>query len=245
MTIGTLGRALGALILLYSGAALAAEGPVSLVKQPKIGAAEAFPRLADPKDEAAKRINAALDRQDRQLGKAAAACRKDGGKTASWDRSVTTAMTGPGYLTLIAADETDCGGAYPDTGQLVLVYDLQTGSPVNWTRLLPAALAGTVALDNAADGSKIGTVNSPKLHALYTDAYPQRSDRADCLDSIADLPFILWPDAKSDGLVLAPSGLPHVVSACGESVTIPTATLKTLGVDARLTEAIDAAHHVH
>jgi hypothetical protein len=234
-------RAVALLLLLSAAPGLAAEGAVTLVQQPKIAGADAFPRIANPKDEAEKRINAALDRQDRQLRKAAAECRANG-KDTSWDRTVTAPMTGPGYLTLIAADELDCGGAHPDTGQMVLVYDLQTGHPVNWSRLLPPDLAVKVALDDAADGSKIGTVTSPKLLALYKADYPARDDRAECLDAIGNGPFVLWPDAKAHGLEVAPSSLPHVMAACGETVTLSVATLRRLGVDARLTDAIDAAH---
>ena len=229
------------LLLLSAAPAWAAGGAVTLVKQPKIAGADAFPRIATPKDEAEKRINAALDRQDSQLRKGVAACRANG-KHTSWERTVTAPMTGPFYLSLIAADYLDCGGAHPDTGQLVLVYDLQTGRPVNWTRLLPPDLAATVALDDAADGTKIGTVTSPKLLALYKAGYPAGEDRVTCLDAIGDGPFVLWPDAKARGLDVAPSSLPHVMAACGEIVTIPVADLRHLGVDTRLTDAIDAAH---
>ena len=234
MRLGTLIPVAAMLMLLGRAAAIAADAPVTLTKP----APQAFPRIASAADEAAKRIDAALDRQDARLRKVAADCIKDGGHDASWTRTVTAPMTGPAYLTLIAADDFFCGGAYPDTAQLVLVYDLQTGSPVNWTRLLPAAIAGTATLQEGADGSKIGTLNSPKLHTLYAQSYPKGPDQAECLDSIATAPFTLWPDAKADGLMIAPFGLPHVIAACAEPVLLPTALLQTMGVDIRLTNAI-------
>jgi hypothetical protein len=160
---------------------------------------------------------------------------------AGWQRSVTVAMIGPFYLSLVASDQWDCGGAYPDAASFALEYDLRTGSPLNWARLLPKALVGTASLDTAGDGTRIGVAASAALTKLYlTLAKPD----ADCASALreADLQFMLWPDAARDGVAMQPSGLPHAIAACGDDAVIPLATLRTLGAEPGLVSAIEAGH---
>lgn len=112
---------------------------------------------------------------------------------------------------------------------------------------LPATMRATATLDSAADGSRMGVISSPTLHDLYfrtLRGQNREADWVDCAEVLADptLTFTLWPDAKAHGLVLAPSSLPHAVQACGDTVTIPTKTLRQLGVAPALLNAIDAAH---
>jgi hypothetical protein len=204
----------------------------------------AFPRVA-PDDPSARRINQALDRADARLRGAVKDCiaNTDNPKDAEWTRNVTVTMRGPRYLGLIAYDALNCGGPYPDSDVLALTYDFSTGFPVNWVRLLPAGMVQDIGKENASDGSVIGTLTSSALVVLYVKGLDQPIDH-DCKDVVSDpaLTLVLWPDAKADGLAVMPSSLPHVVYACGPSVTIPTAVLRKLGVDAGLLDTIDAAH---
>ena len=62
-------------------------------------------------------------------------------------------------------------GAHPDSGMFSIVYDLSTGRPVDWTHLLPASLTGTVALEDQADGTRVVTLASKQLFALYMAGY--------------------------------------------------------------------------
>jgi hypothetical protein len=211
----------------------------------------AFPRLvAAPDDKGAERINQALDRRDRQLQSAVKDCRSNSDRPAdaTWSRVISVAMRGPRYLSLVANDSWDCGGAHPDFSLLVLVYDLNSGSPVNWTRLLPVSLIQGTSLDSAGDGTQIGVVSSRALQALYLKAQssdPKEPLDPECRDVLSDpgLKFNIWPDGKGDGLALQTQGLPHVVAACGsDSVIVATSTLRKLGVQPALLAAIDAAH---
>jgi hypothetical protein len=127
-----------------------------------------------------------------------------------------------------------------------LVYDLSSGVPVDWAKLLPVSFATTSAASAGADGTARRSVASPWLKELYikfaheTDAdFPQECD--DVLQQ-TDLNFILWPDVKTNGLVLQQTDLPHVSAACGPSATIPMATLRKIGVDTGLLHAIEAGH---
>jgi hypothetical protein len=213
---------------------------------------EAFPRLiASPDDRAAQRIDRALAHGNDRVRHAAQSCLHTSDSPAGnkpwWNRTVSVTMRGPGYLSMVAADDWYCGGAYPNTEQQALVYDLRTGAPLNWKRLLPASLAAATATDTAGDGTTIGTVSSPALAVLYIKTVVGQSDAPeDCKQVLTDpslsLNFMLWPDATHDGLALAPFGLIHAVAACGPAAVLPTATLRKLGVDAKLLDAIDAAH---
>lgn len=247
--IATLMRVAGIAIALAAGpmglTVLAAE-PVALQASPALAPGlAAFPRLvAAPAGSAAARINAALGRGDGRARKAAADCRAAGGKDGAWSRTVGVTMRGPHYLSLVAVDEWYCGGAHPDTGTTALVYDLDTGAPVNWRRLLPPALVEGTATDTAGDGTVLGKVLSAALRTRYVKAATAQSIDPDCTDVLADpgLGFLLWPDADADGLAVQPAGLPSAVAACGPPIVIPLAELRTLGVDAGLLQAIDEAH---
>lgn len=232
-----------AIVAFGSCALLAADQPVTLKPSPALAAhVESFPRIATPSDAAAQRINLALDRQDQNVKSAARQCPHGG-----WSRDVTVAMRGPRYLSLTAQDSWDCGGAHPDASRLVLVYDLATGSPVNWIRLLPVAMINSATLDTAGDGTRIGVVQSEALQNFYMKARtsdPKDPLNPDCKDIIQDpeLKFNLWPDAQAGGIQIEPEGLPHAVAVCGDSVLIPAAALRKMGVQSALVDAIESAH---
>ena len=224
--------------------ALAADQPVRLKPSPALAAhLAAFPRIAaPPSDSAGQKINLALDRQDQEVKSAARQCPHNG-----WSRDVAVAMRGPHYLSLTAQDSWDCGGAHGDASRLVLVYDLATGSPVNWARLLSAALINSTSLDTAGDGTKIGVIQSRALQDFYVKARssdPKDPLDPDCKDIVQDpeLKFNLWPDAQAGGIQIEPEGLPHAVAACGDNVLIPSAALRKIGVQPALVDAIESAH---
>ena len=237
---------------LTAGSARTAE-PVRLTPQPALGAGlaafpriaapAAFPHTAAPDDPASQRINQALTAADARLRAAAKDCRANASdpKDADWQRTVAVAMAGPGYLALIASDDLFCGGAHPDADRFALAYDLRTGTQLNWERLLPKTLAGKATLDTAADGTRLGVLASPALTALYLQLAKPDADCAPALRD-TDLQFILWPDATRQGVAMQPSGLPHVIAACGTDVVVPLATARMLGVDPALLDAIAAGH---
>jgi hypothetical protein len=235
-------------VSLAAGAAVATEpAKIRLAAQPNIAPhLAAFPRLAAPDGPQMQRINQQLGNADARGRKAAQECRADaaeaGAKDADgWQRSVTVAMRGPRYLALVASDAWDCGGAHPASSSVALAYDVDSGAPLNWERLLPKSLGLKTSLDTAGDGTRLGVVASDKLKALY-----MKTDKMDpeCVQSLQDmdLQFILWPDAEHDGLAMEPSNLPHAFAACGDDVVIPLPALRQLGVDPALLSAIAAAH---
>ncbi len=201
-----------------------------------------FPRIAAPADQAQQRINEALNRRDAQAQSAVRSC-----TTGGWSRSISVAMRGPRYLAFVAQDSWNCGNPHDDGSRLVLVYDLSTGSPVNWARLLPTSLVQSSTLDTAGDGTRIGVIGSHTLQEFYINAQFAGTKNAvdpGCRDVLQDskLNFSLWPDAKAEGIAIEPQGLAHVVAACGGSLVIPVPELRKMGVQGTLLDAIETAH---
>jgi hypothetical protein len=135
-----------------------------------------------------------------------------------------------------------------------IVYDLETGAPVDWTRLLPPLITGKVALAEGMDGTKMVTLASPLLFSLYLSGYDRAirmpwnditaEDLATCREAVQETdnpPVMVWLDAKSDGLAVQ-FDLRHAAQACAVPVVIPLAVLRANGANAALLDAIDAAH---
>jgi hypothetical protein len=247
--------ALAALLTALAVPTQAADRAVRLQVPPEIGRGiAAMPQILDPADEAERRINTGLRRLDGSVRKAAAACKTEGGANSSWERSVDAPMRGPRFLSFAIVDNAFCGGAHPNVSTKAIVYDLSTGVPVDWTSLLPPALTGKVALATGADGTKMVTLASKRLHALYLKGYrPRTGDpkavdaEAECRDAVTNTgtdgppAMMAWLDAKAGGLAVQ-FDLPHVVQACADAVVIPTATLRQEGAQSVLTDALNAAH---
>ena len=242
------------MIVFAVSSALAAEMPIRMTTPTSIAhEVAAMPRIAEPTDEAQRTINAAVARLDGGVRKAIADCRAQGGKDADWSRGITTPMLGPRFLSYVISDSRFCGGAHPDTSTMSIVYDLQSGKPVDWTKLLPPALTGKLALADGMDGTKMVTLSSPTLYALYLTGYRHSAEDAshqedrDCHDAVAQADasspptMMAWLDAKAEGLAVQ-FDLAHVVQACADPVVIPMAALKVLGAQPVLTDAIASAH---
>ena len=232
----------------------AADRPVHLRVLPDVSKdLSSMPQIVDPTGEAERRINAALQRLDANVRKAALACKAEGGANSSWERNINVPMRGPRFLSFEITDNVFCGGAHPNVSTMAIVYDLTTGVPVDWTTLLPTSLAGKVALAEGADGTKMVTLASTRLHTLYLEGYRPKTgdpkvDEADteCRDAVTNWsgeapPMMAWLDAKAGGLAVQ-FYLPHVVQACADAVVIPVVTLRHKGAQAVLTDAIEAAH---
>ena len=152
-------------------------------------------------------------------------------------------MRGPGYLSVGIRDEGFCDGAHPTSSLMSIVYDLRTGAPVDWSKLLPPSLTGRLTLREGSDGTRMVTMASERLFALYLAGYGARGvpqgDREDCKAAVAahgsERPpaMMAWLDAKAGGLAVH-FDLPNVVQACAEAVVIPSAALTAAGADPRL-----------
>jgi hypothetical protein len=243
----SLAFAIAGLLFAADGAA-AADRVISLkIPSPLRPGIAAMPTIAAAKDEAERRINTALRRLDATMRKTTAGCTGPDGRRGEWERSVEAPMRGPGYLSLVVTDVITCAGRGPGIGVMSIVYDLTTGTPVDWTRLLPPDLTGKVALETGADGTRMVTLASTTLHALYLAGYRPGDVEPSCREAVSEPgagappAMMVWPDAKAGGLVLQ-FNLPRAAQACSDPVVISSVTLRRHGADARLLAAIDAAH---
>ena len=228
-------------ICLVGSAAAAPDGIVTVQKTPAaMKDVAAFPRLSGG-GATARKINKALVQGDLRVKKAAKDALASGNGKGSWSRTVDVTMRGPGFISYVAHDDYFYG-AYPDVATVALVFDLGTGIPVDWAKLMPASLAVTSGTSTGADGTVVGTIAAAKLTELYIKAVKTEDADAQCDDVLkqTELHFIAWPDVKTNGLVLQQMDLPHVAAACGPAATIPMATLRELGVDAKLLDAMEA-----
>ncbi|MGH1574475.1 hypothetical protein ACRAWG_32300 [Methylobacterium sp. P31] len=252
------GACWGAVLLALTAPAWAADRLVVLKTPTDLAPGlAAMPQIEAPMDDAERQINAALKRLDAKVRKAALQCKTEGGAHSSWERSVETPMRGPRFVSFAIHDSFFCGGAHPNSGTMAIVYDLATGAPVDWTTLLSPSLTGSVTLQEGADGTKMVTLASRRLHALYLQLYrPKTGDpRADgddeaCREAVADTSsggppaMMAWLDAEAGGLAVQ-FDLAHVVQACADAVVIPTATLRREGAQPVLIDALEAAHAGH
>lgn len=222
-----------------------AAGGIGLQSQNPLGeSTDAFPRIVSPAGPKIERINQALTRADARAKKAM----KDCGKAPNtYERAVTAPMTGEPFLSLVASDYAECGGAHPSTYQTYLTYDLGTGRPISWGDYLPADLVQPEALLTGIDETQVGAVKSPALIAWYREQVraANAGDKewsegcSDVLDG--DLALVLWIDAKAQGVSMQIADLPHVVAACNEAIVMKTDELRKRGAKPALTDAIDAA----
>lgn len=227
------------IVMAPSALAQSVPGRVALTWPPRLSkTADAMPRLRDTSGPAARSINAALGAADRRLKRAIEQCAKeaheDGAIGSEWDRKVTVAMAGPGLLSLVTEDSAFCGGAHPNFQSFALTFDLRTGKPLNWKRLLPAPLIETTTTEDAMDGTTMGVVRSKLLVRLDTD--PSQ----DC-GMGEDATFQLWPDAKKGGVQFAWTDPPHVNENCGEPALIDLVTLRKYGASPLLIQLLAQA----
>lgn len=227
-------------LMLLASVAAAQDNSVAFQKTPAVMKdVAAFPRLSGG-GAIARKINKALAQGDLRVKKAAKDALASGNGKGSWSRTVDVTMRGPRFVSYVAHDDYFYG-AYPDVATVALVFDLATGIPVDWAKLMPASLAVTSGTSTGADGTVVGTIAAARLTELYIKAVKAGGIDAQCDDALKDteLHFIAWPDVKANGLVLQQMDLPHVAAACGPAATIPMAILRELGVDAKLLDAME------
>jgi hypothetical protein len=191
-----------------------------------------LPRISAPNTAEAK-INAALDRQDLWVGKAAEAC---SGPGMFWKRVVEVTKSGPALLSMLVSDSADCGGVHPFDEAFALVYDLRTGDAVRWDKVFSKGRAEEVSA-SSDDGMPWITVRSKRLQALYVAMYKSRGDCS--IEVVAEVTeFHLDPDEKAHALKIFPAELPQVAHPCASSLALGAKELQTLGVSQQWQDAI-------
>ena len=212
----------------------------------------AWPLIVNPGTPAETRVNATLTKLNLVLAQSLRECdatlqdslkgmpAKDKADAIAedWSRKVRLTMAGPRFLSLVATDETDCGGAHPNSDGIAMVFDMTTGKPVNWLDMLPNAAQASAFADFVEDGSKVGALVLPALQqiniALASD---------DCKDAFPDpQSFLIWPDAQQGRLVARAFDLIHVTQGCAMEISLTIEQARKLGFDESLLSAIEQAH---
>jgi hypothetical protein len=239
--------AFAVLVALIAPSASAANAPPTLRKTPNLAKnAEAFPMLVGATP-AIARINRALRATNAKQREDMKDCRRDAPQDGYWwEQSVDAPLIGAHFVSSAAHGNLSCGGAHPNFIDEALTFDLTTGEPVDWRRLLPASLrraAGRAADEAAAPDDAIA---SPALTALFVDQSTKEGVGADCQEAFGqqEMNFEFWPDAKAKGLAMRAANLLHWAEGpCSGPVTIPVATLKRLGFDNLLIEDIETGRY--
>ena len=105
-----------------------------------------------------------------------------------------------------------------------MVFDLRSGRPPDWSRLLPPSLTGDAVVDTAGDGTPVGLVRSAALLQRARDA--AAPECADVLDADSGR-FMLWPEAGQ--MTAMVFGLPHAVLGCANELYLSRAELRSVG----------------
>ena len=157
-------------------------------------------------------------------------------------RSVEVTMRGPRFLSMVARDEFFCGGAHPDDDLTVLVFDLESGTQVDWSTLV-AKSAGASSPENIlGDAGGTRPLILPQLQVMYVAA---EDAEADCKGLFEDKqPIFLWPDAESGTLIAEVADFPHVAAPCKNKLKLTIEQARKLGFDESLLQAIEEAHRI-
>lgn len=201
--------------------------PALTAPMPLATGIDALPRLA-PSSPAHILVNTELDKNDVAASEfIVCSQQKDG----AFSRQTAVTYAGPDFLSLSDKSGGYCEGyAHPWTDERYLSFDLATGAVLDFARFMPKAMGTPSApsdafLDQYIAGLNLGA--DDECRAVLLDYHHAH-----------DLTFDLWLDGAAHSLGVIPNGLAHAVSACAAALEIPVDTLRTLGFDAVLLDAL-------
>lgn len=214
---------------------------------------DAWPLIVRASTPAEQKVNAILNQLNERMAKSLIDCDANyrnwaklvdnpltgsNGVDGDWERKIAVTMTGPRLVSLVAFDNLFCGGAHPDSYTLPMVFDLTTGTQVNWINYIDKSADASTYSDTESDGAIVDALIVPALREMTI-----RRASGDCEHAFQKAqPYQLWPDAKSGTLVAEPFDLPHVVAACADALRLTLDQARKLGFDDRVLKAIAQAH---
>jgi hypothetical protein len=217
-------------------AASKADAPMVLTQPPSFAQdANALPRI-DATDDVSQKINAQLATMDRNALDERATCLA-AGALSDWSRATYVTFAGPDFLGLEVLAGGYCdGAAHPYNYQQVLTFDLATGEPLDWRKMLPRAFA---ELETGQ-----GLPPSPELSAIFILA--ESPIDPDCQDELTSEPlsFSLRLDAEKHRVAISPTSLSYVGTHCIDTIWLTAMQLQTLGADGRLLAALANANPI-
>src|ERR1700739_4569059 len=229
-----------------------AQAPVKLSSKWQIRkGVDAWPVILNPKNDAERRINGYLTDLNAHLSHSLMDCDatytqlmgkqhpNEGNEgTKSWTQAIKVTLWGPTFLSLVATTGFYCGGAHPYGFTGAAVFDLRTGEradPLSW--FLPSLKASVADEDEEGSGLEKSVVVARLLQA-YRDA-----THHECDDTYPDdQPFLIWPDAVSDKIMIQANRLPGCCAACGIETSLTLEQARKLGFSEAFLQAISDAH---
>lgn len=232
------------LLLLMPMAAGAAPAAVSVAPMKASGEHVTFPRLTAFPDPAIQaRVNAILTKKQAEEHANQRDCLKqvrDAHKDQTfyeWSTDIEVTYLSARFLSLQINSGWFCANAHPNSSHEPITIDLRTGTLVDWTRMLKPGVLNTIEKPAPHNG---------RLAAVYLARYIAhngKNDPDDCIGTIRDSDFLdpaIWLDAKSGGFLVLPQ-LAHVVTNCGDEISIPLDQLAPLVTDPALVEDLRLA----
>ena len=213
-----------------------------------------WPKIVAPHSPSVDRVNKTIAEMNESTSEALRECDDDYRQyknlpetarvKGGWDRKVNVAMRGPRFVAMVADETSSCNGSYPNNDHLAVVFDMATGELVEWTHFMLGGNESAAATFTAIDGatsSGISTSGLTELALKRADADPE-CRRA--LESLGQMEFQIWPDARHGQLIVKAIGLPHVVQACEEEIGLSIPEAREQGFRDDVLAAIEKAHQL-
>ena len=198
--------------------------------------ADALPRIAHPSPAQVK-INRSFALIDKRARGSAASCRglSEEGDEMFYNRSIDVTSRGPLFLSVDLNEEIGCGGVHPYLNLFTFTYDLHTGEPVHWAKLLTKVHVEEVKINPGNMLSvEIFGIKSLPLQKLYRVGW---KDDGQCrLEDVVDpsgedlTTFLLSAAPHRQGLSVLPTDLASVVAGCALPVILGKSAMDALGI---------------
>lgn len=131
-----------------------------------------------------------------------------------WEQGVRPVYVGEAFLAVEQTLGSFCGGAHPNYQTVQRVFDRSSGAELDLTRWLSASAF-------AEERYGLRPISAP-LRELALRHWPE-SAGGECREAVSDQEY--WTLGLSEGGLLLTPDLPHALTACEASITVPWSDL--------------------
>lgn len=161
-----------------------------------------------------------------------------------WDRKVKVTMRGPRFVAMVADETSFCDGSYPNDDHVAVVFDMATGELVKWTDFVIGVNETAAATFKSIDGATSSGISTTGLTELALKRADTDPECRQALESLGQMEFQIWPDARHEQLIVKVMGLPHVVRACEEDIGLSIPEARQQGFRDDILGPIEQAHRL-
>ena len=215
---------------------------------------DVWPKIIAPQNPAADRANAIISAMNRSAAKALRDCddsyRQNFGLPGSarikddWDRRITVTMRGPRFIAMTATETSICDRSYPLNDHVSVVFDMATGELARWTDFMIGVNETAATTFKSIDGATSSGISTSGLTELALKRADTDPECRQALESLGQIEFQVWPDARHRQLIVKAIGLPHVVQACEEDIGLSIPEAREQGFRDDVLAAIEKAHQL-